>query len=234
MAVETLPTTKRVELFRVKEFATSALVDHDKAFVAWSQRTKISPSQSPPSIRTTPTFSLSRLCAELLERTGINDYPYQDDLPSHPSVLQYCFSVRKTVAFSFVSEILVTWPSRTGICYLWLRLYPPSWSGNFDKRFASYDTSGLAMLCWNLGIHPTFTDIPSKDSAPLTSMLKTSLSTDLSTRVTQITIKDNGVDGGGGKSVEESSKSLKSLKGLKNLQRSSVWRNQASWLPTLG
>ena len=46
-----------------------------------------------------------------------------------------------------------------------------------------------------------------KIAAPLTSMLRTSSSTDSSTSVTQIAVEDDGVDGGGGKSVEKSSKS---------------------------
>ena len=81
--------------------------------------------------------------AELPERTGINDHliglvdkPPPYDLSSHPSVLQYCSSARKTVAFNCVSEVLVTWTSRTGTCCLWLRLYSPGRSINSDRKFA--------------------------------------------------------------------------------------------------
>ena len=70
-----------------------------------------------------------------------------------------------------------------------------------------------------------------KTSAPLTSMLKTSSSTDSSTSAIQIAVGYGGVDGADGKPVEKSSKSQrivkesKSFKGLKNLQRPSVRRN---------
>ena len=54
--------------------------------------------------------------AELPERTGINNHPIDlvdnkqppYDLSSHPSLLQYYSSARKTVAFDCVSEVLVT------------------------------------------------------------------------------------------------------------------------------
>ena len=52
----------------------------------------------------------------------------------------------------------------------------------------------------------------SKIAAPLTSMLRTSSSTDSSTSATQIAVKCDGVDGGGGKSVEKSSKSRRIVK----------------------
>ena len=58
---QALPTTKQVELFRAKEFATAVLLDHDKAFVARSWRPRMSPSQAPPSIRSIPMSSLQTL-----------------------------------------------------------------------------------------------------------------------------------------------------------------------------
>ena len=55
----------------------------------------------------------------------------------------------------------------------------------------------------------------SKIAAPLTSMLRTSSSTDSSTSATQIAVEYDGVDGGGGKSVEKSSKSRRIVKSRK-------------------
>ena len=66
--------TKRVELFHAKEFATAALVDHDKAFVARSWRPRMSPSQSPLSIRTTLTSLLP---------TPLRSYPSAPELDSN-------------------------------------------------------------------------------------------------------------------------------------------------------
>ena len=51
-----------------------------------------------------------------------------------------------------------------------------------------------------------------KIAAPLTSMLRTSSSTDSSTSVTQIAVEYDGVGDGGGKSVEKSSKSRRIVK----------------------
>ena len=65
-------------------------------------------------------------------------------------------------------------------------------------------------------------------------MLKTSSLTDSLIYVTQIAVKNDVVDGSGGKLVKKLSKNPKSLKGLENLQRSLIWRNQAFWLLTLG
>ena len=64
----------------------------------------------------------------------------------------------------------------------------------------------------------------SKIAAPLTSMLRTSSSTNSSTSATQIAVEYDEVDGGGGKSVTKSSKVYKSQKPEKS-QRSSVRRN---------
>ena len=49
----------------------------------------------------------------------------------------------------------------------------------------------------------------------LTSMLRTSSSTDSSTSMTQIAVEDDGVDGGSGKLVEKSSKSRRIVKSRK-------------------
>ena len=80
---------------------------NDKALVAQSWRPRISSLQSLPYSDST---------AELSECTGINDHPIDlvDKLPSydlsnHLSALQYCSSTRKTIAFDYVSEVLITW-----------------------------------------------------------------------------------------------------------------------------
>ena len=150
------------------------------------------------------------------------------DLPNHPPVLQYCLSAKKTGAFNCTSEVSITWPWRPVTRCFWSRLYPPGRSGNSNRRFNSYGKSGLSMLCWNSGIYLTFTNVPSKDFAPLTLMLRTSSSTDSSTSATQIVVKYDEVDddggGGGGEFVKELSKVEKPQRPEKS-QISSVWRN---------
>ena len=53
-----MKTTKEVKLFSAKECTTAAQETMIKAFVAWSRRSRMSPSRFPPSIRITPIFSL--------------------------------------------------------------------------------------------------------------------------------------------------------------------------------
>ena len=55
-------------------------------------------------------------------------------------------------------------------------------------------------------------------AAPLTSMLRTSSSTNSSTSATQIAVEHNQVDGGGGKLVKKSSKNRRIVKSPKNLK----------------
>ena len=62
--------------------------------------------------------------------------------------------------------------------------------------------------------HPRLRNI----ATPLTLMLKTSSSTDLSTSATQTAVGFDGVDGGGGKLVKKSSKSCQKSKNLKGLK----------------
>ena len=58
-----------------------------------------------------------------------------------------------------------------------------------------------------------------KIAAPLTSMLRTSSSTDSSTSATQIAVEYDGVDGGGGQLVEKSSKSRRIVERSEKPQR---------------
>ena len=67
---------------------------------------------------------LSRLHREATRAHRHQRSSYRDDLPSRPSVLQYCSSAGKTVAFDCVSEVLVipSWPKwqfRQEVCFLW-------------------------------------------------------------------------------------------------------------------
>ena len=77
--------------------------------------------------------------AELPEHTSINDYPIGlvNNFISHPPALRYRSSTKKIVAFDCVSEVSIIRPSRTGTRCLWSSLYPPGWSVNSDKKFAS-------------------------------------------------------------------------------------------------
>ena len=80
-ATEALSTTKRVELFSAKELA-AALGANDEAFVSWSWRPRMFPSWSPPSIRITPTSSLSRLRGGATQAHRHQQSSYRSDLPS--------------------------------------------------------------------------------------------------------------------------------------------------------
>ena len=110
----------------------------------------------------------------------------------------------------------------------------PSWSKcqfRWEKfRFLEYVVSSDVVLTFRYSSDFYRGSIQgfSKIAAPLTSMLRTSSSTDSSTSATQIAVEYDGVDGGGGKLVEKSSKVQKTLKVLRNLQSPSVRRNQPS------
>ena len=92
---QALPTTKRVELFYAKEFATTTLVDHDKAFVAWSQGSRIPLSRSLPIIRTISTTFLPTLLRSYLSASTSMIIPsiWPSKSPICLSILWYYLSV---------------------------------------------------------------------------------------------------------------------------------------------
>ena len=146
-------TTKWVELFIAKKLTAVALRVYDESlWYMWhpsgtrSQRLNMSSSRSPSYLDHTDVSSPD-FTADLPKRTGINDYPIglgnkppPYDLSSHPLMLQYCSSARRTIAFKCMSiiEVSITWSWKTGTRCLWSRFYPLSWSVSSDgKSFAS-------------------------------------------------------------------------------------------------
>ena len=208
-----LPTTKRVELFSAKQFTTAALGANNKAFVSWSWKPRMFPSQSPPSTRITPMSSLRTLW-----------YSYLSRLASMVIFLvacrlRYCSSAGRTVALdhTLIIKVLITWPSKTGIV-------------------APNQGSTLLVAV----VIPTGLLLPRVFrwiAAPLTSMLKTTGSSNLASRELEI----DEVIGGGSRADEtvvdlsKSSKSrriVKKSKNLKGLKSYKGHRFEGTWLPT--
>ena len=77
------------------------------------------------------------------------------------------------------------------------------------------DDGGGCISDFDMKFHLRFYTI----AAPLTSIIKTSLSTDSSTSATKIAVKHDEVDGGGGKLVKKVVKKSKNCQKAKNLKR---------------
>ena len=179
---------------------------------------KRSPLWSLPNIRITPMFSLSGLYCGAFRTYRHQQLSYQSGLQSNSRVLQYGSFKNRMLTFNCASEVPITGPSRIGTHCFWSKLYPQWWFRQ-EFCFLGYVLSSHAALIFRYpsNFYWRFIQDFSKITAPLTSMLKTSSSTDSSTSVTQIAVEYDRVDGGGGKLVKKSSNSLKNLKDLKNL-----------------
>ena len=104
-------TTKRMELFSVKEDATAAQETMIKAFVARSRRSRMSPSQSPPSTRIIP-MSFLRTPRRHYTSTPASTIMVDNKqpsyaLPSYPLLLRTLF-IRKMDGFNYASEASIT------------------------------------------------------------------------------------------------------------------------------
>ena len=122
-----LPTTRRVELVRKKEFAVAALDLEHEIFVVHAASLSsnpldadVHPSRRPQIAGLIAEEALTKVPAEyadfadvfspdlaskLPKHTGINNHPtgLVDNLSSHPPTLQYCSSTRM-VTFDCASE----------------------------------------------------------------------------------------------------------------------------------
>ena len=129
---EALPTTRRVELMRKKEFAAAALdLEHETfvvhvaslsstpldADVHLSRRSQIAgliaeeaPTKVPAKYADFADVFSPDLESELPEHTGINDYAIElvDDHPSHPQVLPSFSTKSRTDPFDCASEVSIT------------------------------------------------------------------------------------------------------------------------------
>ena len=138
------------------------------------------------------------------------------------------------------------WPLKASTCCLGLRLYPPGRSVNSDRRrllLAIYPK--ISRIAAKLTSMLKFSESTESTTRPgkgrvgvgsdggddgvgeLTSMLRVSSSTESLTSATQIAVKYDEVDSGGGKSVKKSSKSQRIVKKSKNRQK--VRKTSKAW-----